>query len=354
MAALLVGCLVAASCGGSGSDEQAQPTTGPVRTFAMGISSLPRELNAEAYVEAFELAGEAGEMVLIRRTPPWAEFLPGGSVSDATADTTAAEIAAVDGNNLDLFFAIDPTDAATGRDRLSTLPASHEGRGFDDPEIRSAFLAYAEYIAINYRPDYLALGVEMNLYIARDEERIAAFASLYEEAYGRIKEVAPETQITVTMQYEDMQSLLPTEDRHFADWALFERLDASMDVAALSTYPGLVFNQVGDIPANYYSQLRGFTDKPIVIAETGFPSEPSPPANTGSPEAQEEYVGRVLGEADDLGMPFIIWFAAWDPSFAEGTAFSSFRHIGLIETDGTEKPSWGTWSEEHARPLDAE
>jgi hypothetical protein len=320
----------------------------------MGVSSLPRELNADAYADAFDLAGDAGEMVLIRRAPPWAEFLPGGTISTDTADTTAAEIEAVQANDLDLFFAIDPTDPATGRDRLASLPQELEGRGFEDTDVRSAFLSYAEYVAINYEPAYLALAVEINLYIARDESRIESFASLYAETYDRLKEVAPDTQITVTLQYEDLQSLLPTEDRHFADWGLLERFDEWMDVVALSTYPGLVFSRTEDIPANYYSQLQGFTEKSIVIADTGFPSAPSPTSSTGSPEEQTSFLERIVGEAQDMQMPFVIWLAAWDPAYAEGTAFDSFRYVGLLQSDGTEKPAWSAWMEEAGRSLEAE
>lgn len=353
MAASLFAGLAVSACGGNDNTSEEAPAGEP-RAFMMGISSLPRELNAQAYADTFELAGEAGEMILIQRTPPWTEFLPGGAVSDATADTTAAEIQAVQDEDLTLFFAIDPTDAATGRDRIGGLPASHEGRGFDDPDVRAAFASYAEYVAINYQPRYLALGVEINLYLGQDEERITAFESLYAETYARVKAVASATQVTVTFQYEDLQSILPTEDRHFADWPLIERFEPNMDVAAISTYPGFAFERAADIPENYYSQLLGFTEKPIVIAEMGFASAPSPPASNGTEEEQAAFVKRALAEAEELRMPFVIWFAAWDPAYAEGTAFNVFRHIGLLRSDGAQKPSWAEWHSAALRPVQTE
>ena len=190
--------------------------------------------------------------------------------------------------------------------------------------------------------------------MGQDEERIDAFASLYEETYTRVRAVAPETQVTVTFQYEDLQSILPTEDRHFADWPLIERFEANMDVAAISTYPSFAFARAADIPENYYSQLLGFTDKPIVIAEMGFSSALSPPDDNGNEEEQAAFVERVLADAEDLEMPFVIWFAGWDPAYAEGTAFSMFRHIGLLHTDGAEKPSWEEWRSAVQRPLEPE
>jgi hypothetical protein len=273
----------------------------------MGLGSVPRELNADAYADAFRLAGENGELVLIQRVPPWEDFLPGNQISAATADTTAAEIDAARDNGLALFFSIDPTDAATGRDRLAALPAGYEGHGFDDPDIRAAFIAYAEYVALNYRPQYLALGVQMNLYFGQADANLDAYIGLYEEAYHGVKAIAPDTSVTLTFQYEDLQGLLPTEDRHFPDWPLLDRFAPFMDVVAISTYPGFVYSRTSDIPQNYYSQLRAFTDKPIVIAETGFSSEPEGTEMAGSEEEQSAFVERILQEAEDLRMPAIIW-----------------------------------------------
>jgi hypothetical protein len=55
-----------------------------------------------------------------------------------------------------------------------------------------------------------------------------------------------------------------------------------------------------------------------------------------------------------MQMPFIIWFAGWDPAYAEGTAYSVFRHIGLLHTDGAEKPSWAEWRSAAQRPLESD
>lgn len=348
---LLCVVLAISACGGGSGAGDGAPA-GAERSFMMGISTLPRELNGKAYSETFDLAAKHGEMVLIQRTPPWADFVPGADISEATAKTTASEKDAISSKHLRLFFAIDLTDGATGRDRLAGLPASMAGRDFSDEGVRSAFLSYAQYVAINYHPAYMALGVEMNLYSQKNKGDFENFKSLYFEAYDRVKAASPDTQVTVTWQYEDMQGKLPTEDQHFPAWQLIKAFDSKMDVAAISTFPSFAYTRASEIPDNYYSQLRGFTTKPIVIAEMGYSSAAGAGGiNNGSESEQSAFVTRALAEAQDLKMPFVVWFAGWDPAYAKDTAFSVFQHIGLLRDDGSEKPAWALWASAALRPY---
>lgn len=347
----VVFALAAAACGGGGS-PRAEPTSAAPRPFAMGFSSLPRELNAGAYADALEFAGEHGDMVLIQRMLPWSDFLPGAQVSEDTAKNTASERDAVDRHHLELFFAIDVTDGATGRDRLVDLPPDMTGRRFDDASVRAAFLAYAEYVALNYKPRYLALGVEMNLYYEKNKDDFGNFRSLYREARAAVKRASPGTQVTVTWQYEDLLGVLPREDPHSAEWEILQSFEDDVDFVGISSYPSFRYQSAGAIPDRYYSQLRAFTRKPIALAEFGYASAPGQQdVNAGTEEDQTAYLRRVLRDAEVMPMAFIVWFAIWDPTYARGTAFSPFQSIGLLRDDDTEKPAWPFWDAAAKRPL---
>jgi hypothetical protein len=341
--------LLAVSCDRNGG-EGARATSGSPRHVMLGFSSLPRELNADAYAEAIKFAGQHGEIVLIQRNVPWADFMPGASPGHDLVEQTNSERDAVDHEHLTLFFAIDPTDGATGRDRLNALPDSLAGRRFDDPDIRAAFRSYAEFVALNYKPRYLALGVEMNLYYEKNQEDWSNYISLYRETYAAVKAASPGTQITVTMQYEDLQSLLPREDTHFVDWQLLRAFDP-IDFVGISTYPGFAFDDPANLPADYYTQLSAFTDRPVAIAEMGYASVNQPGVINGSQEHQAAFLKRALADAEQLSMPFAIWFAIWDPTYAGGTQFGAFEHIGLRTSDDTEKPAWSDWDAASRRPY---
>jgi hypothetical protein len=213
LAALLPIVVLVTSFACSDGGDDPPPTGGPTRSVMLGFSSLPRELNTESYADAIDFAGDHGEIVLIQRAVPWEEFVPGATLGDDFAEQTNSERDAVRDEDLTLFFAMDPTDGATGRDRLAALPESMAGRRFDDEDVRTAFRSYAEYVALNYK-------VEMNLYYEKNKDDWDNFLSLYRETYAAVKATSPDTQITVTLQYEDLQGILPREDAHFVDWQL--------------------------------------------------------------------------------------------------------------------------------------
>lgn len=347
----LVLLVFTAACGDASSDDDTPGSGGPTRPFMLGYSTLPRELNVGSYAEAIDFAAHNGEVVLIQRSVPWGDFVPGGNVSSDTASSSASEIKAVRAGGLRLFFAIDPTDGGTGRDRLGALPVSLAGKRFDDPDVRAAFVSYAEYVALNYKPDFLALGVEMNLYYEKNRDDFENFKSLYAQAYDAVKRHSPDTQVTVTLQYEDLQGLLPREDRHTQSWELVYAFDPKIDFTAISTYPSFAFASADAIPANYYSQLRGFTDRPIVIAEMGYSSRPGVQGvNSGTEEDQAAFVRRILEEAEALPLSFAVWFAIWDPSYARATEYAAFESIGLFTADDNEKPAWSDWADVASRP----
>jgi hypothetical protein len=353
MRIIVAACALAALTLVACDDGNGRGASGSPRTFLMGFSSLPRELNAASYADTIEFAGDHGDIVLIQRELPWTDFLPGAQVSESVARTTASERDAVNDKDLRLFFAIDVTDGATGRDRLVGLPPDLSGRGFADPGVRAAFASYAEYVAINYQPDYLALGVEMNLYYREQPDDFDDFVSLYDATYDIVKQRSPKTQVTVTFQYEDMQGLLPRDDPHFADWHLLDLLSGRMDFVAISTYPSFAYGSAAAVPDNYYRKLQAFTDRPIAFAEMGFASTPGQDGvNSGTEQGQEVFLQRALREAQELHMPFAVWFSIWDPQYARGTAFSAFQSIGLRRADDTPKPAWEAWEEAARRPYD--
>jgi hypothetical protein len=316
----------------------------------MGISSLPPELTEESYAETFGLAASAGELILIQRAPPWEELLA-GAFSEETVLATQRETALAEEHGLDIFVAIDPTDGSRRRDRLASLPDELLGAGFSDPLIHQALLDYARYLAETYQPRYLAFGVEMNGYQQHHPEDFERFVVIYHEAYEAIKELSPDTLVFPTFQFEELQGRLPFQDPRPPQWHLISRFEPRLDVFAISSYPDVVFPEADAIPDSYYQQLSLYTNRPVAIAGMGFTSRATGEITTNEAEqSQAAFLRRTLDNAQQLDMPFVVWFVGQDPSFT-GESALDLGNSGLKRQDGSIKLAWSVWDQTATRPV---
>ncbi|HEX6031653.1 MAG TPA: hypothetical protein VFY90_09470 [Tepidiformaceae bacterium] len=325
---------------------------GEPRHLRLGFSTLPPERTNDAYINTFATAAQYADTILIQRVPPWEDFLPGATVSSQTNELTRLETALLHQySDLHLFFAIDPTDGVLQRSRIANLPANVDpGAGFADPALREAFVAYTTYIAANYEPAYLALGVEINMLYERNPEQFQAFVSLYDEAYTAAKEASPNTRVFPTFQLEDLEGTFGTI--HPPHWEVLDFFKDHMDALGISTYPFLAdVRSTADIRPDYYSQLRDHFEGDILISETGYASSPvEGKVNVGTEQDQQAFLERILTDAERNDFTAVIWLAALDPAFVAEGATSVFRDIGLRKSDGGNKLAWSSWEQWARRP----
>ena len=322
---------------------------GQARPYELGFSSLPTEFSETAYRQAFQTAGQFGEVILVQRPPLWSEFREGGTISAETTRTTEAEKELAAALHLDFFVAIDIIDPAK-RDRIA-LPAEWQGASILDPEVKEAYLAYAEYMALNYRPAYMALAVEANMLYEQNRGEFEDFLPVYRDAYRRVKAVSPETRVFVTFQYEELLGLVPWRKEHEARWEIAELFEPDLDLFAISTYPSFVYARADAVPPDYYLQIQDYTALPIALAESGYASGPGPGGlNSGTEGDQARYVRQLLDDAEFLRAALVIWFASADPALGDGPPYDLFRSIGLRRRDGSAKLAWQSWQEAAHRP----
>lgn len=327
---------------------------GEPRSVRLGFSTLPPERTMESYIGTFATAAQYADIVLIQRAPPWEDFLPGASITQRTADNTVAEKALLKQyDGLRLFYAIDPTDGAVQRTRIANLPpAVSQEAGFNDRKLKDAFIAYVTYVARNYEPEYLALGVEVNMLYDRNPAQFEAFLELYKEAYTQAKATSPDTKVFPTFQLEDLEGNFGRV--HPPQWEILDLFEGYMDVLAISTYPYRTeLRSASELRPDYYGQLRSKWDGEIVISETGYASAPvEGQISIGSEEDQKVFLERIISDAEEYDFAAVVWFAALDPAFASQGSAAVFRDIGLRRSDGSNKLAWSVWEEWSRRPLE--
>ncbi len=338
----------------TGPEIQRPEAAGEARTTRIGFSTLATDPSAEGYIRAFATAAQYGDIISIQRTPPWDEFLPGAKISRETTQTTRLDVSLLEQySHVQRFYAIDPTDGAVQRSRIANLPEGvSPEEGFSDPDLRAAFLNYTSYVVSNYEPDYLALGVEINMFADRaPAAQFDSYLSLYHEAYTLAKGLRPQMLVFPTFQLEDLLGDLT--EVHPPRWELIDRFGGEMDVLAISSYPYLTdLGSAPELRSDYYTQLTEQFPGKIMIAETAYPSAPSEGSNViGTEEDQTLYLLRLLEEANANGFVAVVWLAAFNPSFSGTGGTSVLRDVGLRAADGANKVAWAYWEEWVRRPL---
>lgn len=353
----LLAMLVLAACGqgGTGGEFHAvpRPQQGAPRGFLLGLSAVPATLNDEAYRAAFDLAANYGEVLLIQRTPSWGEFTPGSRVSSQLRAATARERDAAQARSLRLFVALDVFDPAT-RDRLAGQPESQRSHGLDDPALRQALVAEATFIAVNERPAYLAIGMEVNAVYERNPLLYQQYVTAYREAYQAVKTVSPQTQVFPTFQYEQLLGVIPSEPPHAPRWNLLDGFQGAMDAFAITTYPSFAFPVARKVPPRYYHDARDHTKLPLIFAAAGYASAASRDnLNSATEPEQRRYLERLLSDTGELRAPLVVWFAGRDPAFAANPPLDLIGSIGLRTAADRPKEAWQAWEDASRRPYDA-
>lgn len=348
--------MLLAGCGTTRTLPTATPTpretAGAPRAFRLGFSSLPPALTDAGYRAAFDLAGQQGDILLIQRAPSWAEFMDGAVPSARLRATTTSEREAARSRGLQLFMALDPFEAGD-RGRLAALPPGNANRDLADPALRSAFVAEATYIAVNYQPAFLALGLEINSTYERNPQQYARFLEAYREAYRAVKAAVPETQVFVTFQYEQLLGVIPWEPPHPPRWQLLGDYAGSADLLGITTYPSFAYPVARKVPPDYYRQALDHSSLRLAFASVGYASaEGRDGVNSATPPEQRRFLERVLMEADEFASPLLIWFVGRDAEYLTTPPVDLLSSIGLRTVRDEPKEAWGVWETAARRPFD--
>lgn len=359
--AFLVLVLVSLACNGGATP--AIPPTPENSVFddgrtVYGFFPSPPEISLESVFQTFEDIGKHGDFVLIQQNTDWESFVNGVDGESQTRTDLINQVILTRQNNLEYIFVIDALNGLNRREFVG-LPAGWEAN-FANENVRTAYRNYALWVVRSFHPRYLGLASEINTYMDAFPDDAQNFVSLYNEVYALIKSEAPETQVFVTFQWDDLNNMFPQPEegnrqRLVPNWEQVEAFEPNLDVWAISSYPYFVFPSAAEIPADYYSPLLSRTSKPVAIAEGGFSSKPVGFAQ-GSPEDQVRYLNTIHKQ---LGPRMAFWVntllndfnldsyakemekQGQDPT--DASALGNFGYIGLRNFDGSPKPALEVW-----------
>ena len=356
--ALSILFLASLACNGGGVPPSPEDSIFDSGRTAYGFFPSPPEATLDSIFQLYKYMNQHGDFVLIQQNTAWEDFVSGTESESQTRTDLINQVKLARQNDLEYIFVIDALNGLNRREFIG-LPAGWEA-SFANPDVRSAYRNYALWVVRTFHPRYLGLASEINTYMDAHPDDAGNFISLYNEIYALVKAEAPDTQVFVTFQWDDLNNMFPQPEegnrqRLSPNWEQIEAFEPNLDLWAISTYPYFVFPSASDIPADYFTPLLSRTSKPVAIAEGGFSSQPIGFAQ-GSPADQVTYLNALHSQ---LGPRLAFWVNTLltdfnmdsytaefvkqgrDPKDAEGLA--NFAFIGFLNPDRSPKPALGVW-----------
>ncbi|MBL8045242.1 MAG: hypothetical protein JNL09_01805 [Anaerolineales bacterium] len=358
--------LLALACGGAPAGPTpapiaAQPATSVFEAgrTAYGFYPSPPEVSLESIMGHFQALGQHADFVLVQQNLPWEDFAAGVEGDSQKRTDMRNLMTLARQNGLEAVFVADALNGLNRREFIG-LPAGWEAN-FANPQVRAAFTNFTLWLVREFQPRYLGLASEINTYADAYPEDFPNYLSLYREVYALVKAEAPETQIFVTFQWEDLNNMFPTaaEGRaaYATNWEQVEAFEPELDMWVISSYPFFIFPSGAEIPANYYTPLLTRTRKPLAVAEGGFTSKPLGESGVkGTPQDQVDYLNAIQTQ---LGQRLAFWVYlllndfnpdSYGPVMAtqgmdddDQNTLGFFASVGLREFDGTPKPALAVW-----------
>jgi hypothetical protein len=325
---------------------------------AYGFFPSPPEVTLQSIFNLYRDIAKHGDFVLIQQNAAWSDFVNDVEGNTQTRTDITNQVKLARQNNIEYIFVIDALNGLNRRE-FAGLPAGWEA-SFANPNVRSAYKNYALWVLRHFHPRYLGLGSEINTYMDAFPKDAPNYISLYNEIYALVKAEAPQTQVFVTFQWDDLNNMFPQPEegnRHKFDvnWDQIEAFEPNLDLWVISSYPYFVFPSAAQIPTDYYSPLLRRTSKPIAIAEGGYTTH-----NIGqiisTPEDQVTYLHAIH---DQLGPRLVFWVNTLLNDFnidsyakemekkgqnaKDARSLGYFAYIGLRNFDGSAKPALDVW-----------
>ncbi len=232
-----------------------------------------------------------------------------------------------------------------------------ESRAFNDGNVKTAYLNYCKRVIDYFNPDYIAVGIEVNLVMANIKPQWATFLELQQGIYTALKTDYPSLPIFFTLTGIDLvegYSGANHEDQMIA----LSQVISYTDYYAISLHPFFAEQPGAELPADMCDNIFALNTggKPACITETSFPAEETTmtaynPDITlaGNPAKQKEYFQFLLAEAQEKHLLFVVNFlvrdydALWAQMGYPEDILKAWRDTGFYNGFGLARPALRVW-----------
>lgn len=345
---------------------------GPTRPFRLGFTPFPYDTTTAAVDDVYLKLRKDADLYAYHTTSgvPWVEAaqgLPWTQYGQALRDTWTRHAAERRPSHA-IYLGLTPLN--DGRSGLAeywgaqenmALPAPWSGYALDAPQVQAAYLAFCREAIEHYKPDYLAIGIEVNLLLENTPTAWPAYLKLHEAVYAALKKENPNLPIFATVTAVDLLPGFTSANEQTHRAALAELMKHS-DYLALSLYPFMSSYLANPLPKGYLDDLIALAGgKPVVIAESGYPAQKTELKSfglvfEGTESKQQAFVDQLLKKAEAAKMPFVVNFVLQDydalwQKIGAGDADAVWRDTGLYDENGKARSALTTWRAALSRPY---
>ncbi len=229
---------------------------------------------------------------------------------------------------------------------------------FDDARVVTAYVNYVSWLIEKFKPIYVNYAVESNGQLWNDVD-FNKYKTFLSQVYPKLKTLYPNISF--------FNSFIVDESNKAFSFA--NQLIDYTDFIGLSAYPytGVSSSANGNtnpqnFPSNYFEKFINLApNKPLAFAETGYIAQdlviPAFSLNKqGNAEWQRDYLELVLKLCNEKKAKLFIWFCPKDYdaliiTFQNQPGATPYilnllklwRDTGLIDENGTERPSYNSW-----------
>ncbi len=333
-------CFTAAGCG-DGSDGGGQEAP-----FSMGVGLSPRYHTGGSSVQDWidHFSGHAPWGRIIAFHGNWRDSMESAGQIPSLA---LAAMSAADQYDFTPVIGLGWTVGGGSPDLVSRTDTLDDS--WANTETRDEFLAMVVDLAGEYRPPFLFLGNELNMYYnTHTDEEWRSWLEEYSACYDAIKAVSPATVVYTTFQYELLEGLGSHNGWSYpADWRPVDDLvdTGRLDALGFTSYPYFEYDNPDEIPGDYYERIAEHWSGPVLFSEIGWLGGESPPYSGGETE-QAEFIARFFQLTESLELYYAVWLFLhdWDGQDSQ----PAFRFIGLRENDGSPRLADEVWRSEAA------
>ncbi|MCC6925426.1 hypothetical protein [Novosphingobium sp.] len=344
---LALGGLTCATIGCGSGEAAMPPRSNPgKRSWRMGFSPNPPRFTVEDVLKGIGIWSQRAELVIIHEELPWADLLRGMSAEEVLNRDKVQLVQFLRGKGLGLHFMLDLTNGLAREEEAPALVKA--GRSLGDPVVQALARDYALAVERMLAPEWLGLAVETNLIReiapAPIYQAVKATAALIEAA---LASSGARARRFVSIQAESAWGRLVMSNKGYLGVAQDLTDFAFTQALGISSYPYLGWGRPDDLPADYYSRLRGKSNLPVIVTEGGWASASFGPV-VSSPENQARYIERHADLLD--GVQALAWFQLQFADLDLDTfpapippSLPLFGSIGLADPQFKGKPALKAW-----------